>query len=120
MLLRIILSKDDNRRVTINNLPDVVDFHAILKTKLEINGDIVVQYKDPEFDNELCNLTSMSELPKDRATLKVYPKAWESNHTDSTLDTASMSSSSLEEGPSASQSCQLPQPFIIPAFLMWS
>lgn len=71
-------------------------------------GDLVIQYQDPEFDNELCNLNCMFELPKDKATLKVYTRA-ESHHTDSTLDTESLSSSSLEESSSGNQSCQMPQ-----------
>ena len=76
----------------------------------------MIQCQDPEFDNELCNLGSMSELPKDKATLKVHTKCSESYHTDSTLDTASLSSSSLEESPSGTQTRLLPQPFVIPAF----
>ncbi|CAK6973845.1 Sterile alpha motif domain-containing protein 3 [Scomber scombrus] len=99
MLLRIILSENDIRKVTIDTLPETVhDFCSILKTKLGLEGDLVIQYQDPEFDNELCNLSSMSELPKDKATLKVHTKSSEYN-TDSTLDTASLSSSSLEDSP---------------------
>lgn len=114
MLLRIILSEEDIRRVTIDNLPETVDdFYLMLKTKLGLDGDLVVQYQDPEFDNELCNLSSISELPKDKVTLKVYNKSY---HTDSTLDTASLSSSSLDESTSGSPTRQLPQPFVIPSF----
>ena len=117
MLLRIILSENDIRKVTIDNLPETVDdFCSILKTKLRLEGDLVIQYQDPEFDNELCNLSSMPELPKDKATLKVHTKSSESYHTDPTLDTASLSSSSLEESPSGTQTRQLPQSFVIPAF----
>lgn len=58
----------------------------------------------------------MTELPKDKATFKVSIKSHESFHTDSTLDTASLSSSSHEESPSGIQTRQLPQPFIIPTF----
>lgn len=109
MLLRIILSEDDIRRVTIDHLPDTVeDLHSTLKTKLGLMGDLVIQYQDPEFDNELCNLNCMFELPKDKATLKVYTRA-ESHHTDSTLGTESLSSSSLEESSSGNQSCQMPE-----------
>ncbi|XP_062272445.1 uncharacterized protein LOC133978109 [Scomber scombrus] len=116
MLLRIILSENDIRKVTIDTLPETVhDFCSILKTKLGLEGDLVIQYQDPEFDNELCNLSSMSELPKDKATLKVHTKSSEYN-TDSTLDTASLSSSSLEDSPHGTQTRQLPQPFVIPAF----
>ncbi|XP_062293697.1 sterile alpha motif domain-containing protein 3-like [Scomber scombrus] len=115
MLLRIILSENDIRKVTIDTLPETVhDFCSILKTKLGLEGDLVIQYQDPEFDNELCNLSSMSELHKDKATLKVHTKSSEYN-TDSTLDTASLSSS-LEDSPHGTQTRQLPQPFVIPAF----
>ncbi|KAM7413896.1 hypothetical protein PAMA_018953 [Pampus argenteus] len=100
MLLRIILCENDIRKLTIDDLPETIDdLCSILKMKLGLEGDILIQYKDPEFDNELCNLSSMSELPKDKATLKVHTKSSESYHTDSTLDTASLSSS-LEDSPS--------------------
>uniref|UniRef100_A0A1A8V2N0 Uncharacterized protein n=1 Tax=Nothobranchius furzeri TaxID=105023 RepID=A0A1A8V2N0_NOTFU len=117
MLLRIILSEDDIRRITLDSLPeDVQNFHSILKAKLGLDLDFVIQYQDPDFDKDLCNLTCMSDLPKDKATLKVCIKKNESYHTDSTLDTASLSSSSLDEGPSGTKTRQLPQPFIIPLF----
>lgn len=116
MLLRIILSDEDIRRVTIDNLPETVeDFCLVIKTKLGLEGDLVVQYQDPEFDNELCNLSSTSELPKDKATSKVLTKACSACHTDSTLDTASVSSSP-EENPNGTQTLQLPQAFVIPTF----
>uniref|UniRef100_A0A667YYQ7 PB1 domain-containing protein n=1 Tax=Myripristis murdjan TaxID=586833 RepID=A0A667YYQ7_9TELE len=114
MLLRIILSENDIRIVATDNLPETADdFYMMLKTKLGLDGDLVVQYQDPEFDNELFNLSSMSELPKDKATLKVLIKL---HHTDSNLDTISLSSSSLDESPHGSKTRQLPQPFVIPAF----
>ncbi|KAF0039319.1 hypothetical protein F2P81_007554 [Scophthalmus maximus] len=78
---------------------------------------MVVQFQDPEFDNELCNLSSMSELPKDKVTLKVYSKNPESYHTDSTLHSASLTASSEDiPSPTTSHPCQLPQAFNIPTF----
>lgn len=96
MLLRIILSEDDIRKIKIDGLPETLDeFYSFLKSKLGLEGDLVVQYEDREFDNELCNLMSLSDLPEGKATLKITVKqASESYHTDSTLDTASLSSSS--------------------------
>lgn len=76
----------------------------------------MIHYQDPDFDNDLCNLSCMSDLPKGKATLKVHTKVYKSYNTDSTLDTTSLSSSSLEEGPSVTQTRHLPEPFIIPAF----
>ncbi|KAK5872939.1 hypothetical protein PBY51_013597 [Eleginops maclovinus] len=117
MLLRIILREDDIRKVNIENLPENVDeFYLTIKTKLGLEGDFVLQYQDPDFGNDLCNLSCMSELPKEKATLKVCTKVRECYHTDSTLGTASLSSSSLEEGPSGLKTRQLPQPFVISAF----
>ncbi|TKS81562.1 hypothetical protein D9C73_015669 [Collichthys lucidus] len=54
MLLRIILCENDIRKLTIDNLPETIDdFCSILKMKLGLEGDLVIQYKDPDFDNEL-------------------------------------------------------------------
>ncbi|KAG7473955.1 hypothetical protein MATL_G00101260 [Megalops atlanticus] len=54
MLLRIILSEDDIRRVTIDNLPENVDdFYLIIKTKLGMEGDFVIQYQDPDIGTRL-------------------------------------------------------------------
>lgn len=47
MLLRVI-----STMITIDNLPEMIDdFSATLKTKLGLEGDLVIQYQDPEFDN---------------------------------------------------------------------
>lgn len=49
MLLLVIVSKDDIRRVTIDSLPETVDdFHLILRTKLGLDGDFVVWFHVPE------------------------------------------------------------------------
>ena len=118
MLLRVILGQEDIRRITIDSMPEtVIGLHLMLKNMLGLEGDLVVQFQDPEFSNELCNLSCMSELPKDKVTLKVYSKNLESHQTDSTLDTASLTTSSEESHPpSASRLRQLPQPFQIPTF----
>ncbi|KAK7926237.1 hypothetical protein WMY93_008547 [Mugilogobius chulae] len=117
MLLRIILGDDNIRKVTLDPLPDTVEgLMTCLKIKLGISGEMVIQYQDPEFNMELCNLSNMTDLPKDKATLKVLTKATEPDHTDSsTLDSESMSSS-CEDSPSTSQTRQLPHPFPIPTF----
>lgn len=75
-----------------------------------------MQFQDPMFDNELCNLSSVSKLPKDRATLKVHSQPVPDFNSDSTLDTASLPSSDESPGPPAKRSRHLPQPFEIPKF----
>ncbi|KAL7868681.1 hypothetical protein SRHO_G00100650 [Serrasalmus rhombeus] len=119
VLLRIILSKDDIRKIHTDSEPETLDsFHSFLKCKLGLHRDFVVQFQDPDFGNEFCNLTSLSELPKEKATLKVILKQTpESPRTDSTLDTASLSSlssSSLEDTPTCRR--LWPDPFVTPQF----
>lgn len=117
MLLHVILTEHDIRRITIENFPDTVDdLHLTLKEKLGLEGDLILQFQDPMFDNELCNLSSMSELPKDRATLKVHSQPVPDFNSESTLDTASLPSSEESPGPSAKRPRHLPQPFEIPKF----
>lgn len=62
----------------------------------------LLHFEDPDFGNELCNLTNIKDLPTERATLKVlftFPEVV----SDSSLDTASLSSpSTASPGPSRS------------------
>eukprot|EP00064_Thunnus_orientalis_P005686 superscaffoldBa00000569_g5700 len=58
------------RRVQIET-ETVDERKTALKSKLNLEGDIVIQIQDPEFNNELCNLTDMSELPTERPRLKI-------------------------------------------------
>lgn len=58
MLLRVIITEHDIRRVTVENLPDTVDdLHLILKEKLGLEGNLILQFQDPMFDNESRNLS---------------------------------------------------------------
>ncbi|XP_059213846.1 sterile alpha motif domain-containing protein 3-like [Centropristis striata] len=119
MLLHVILADDDIRRVQIETLPETVDeLKTALKSKLNLEGDIVIQFQDPEFNNELCNLADMSELPTERPRLKVLLKAPPLTppyvaSLDTSSDTASMSSACSLTSPRAKQ---WPDYFIIPTF----
>lgn len=123
MLIHVILADDDIRRVQIETLPATVDeLKTALKSKLNLEGDIVIQFQDPEFNNELCNLTDMSELPTERPRLKVILKAPPitppsvSSLDTGSSDTASMSSASSVCSPSTTRSKHWPDNFIIPTF----
>ena len=73
MLVRVNLTEADIRKVELTTKPDTVDLLiGSLKDVLQINYDLSLQFKDPNFDNELCNLTEVSELPE-RPTLKIIP-----------------------------------------------
>lgn len=121
MLFRIILASDDIRRLRIESVPETVEaFTNILRKELALEGMLIVQFEDPAFGNELCNLTSMSDLPEEKATLRIFQKhlpesSNDSQSSDFTLDTASLPST-----PSGSstprRSDYLPDPFVIPKF----
>lgn len=109
MLLRVIVSENDIRRLSIEDIPSSVDeLYQVLRTNLALRGGFILQFEDPDFNNQLCNLTNIKDLPVDRATLKVLFTADDSS--GSTLDTGSLSS------PSSADFVQWPDPFLIPKF----
>lgn len=128
MWLRVIISPQNIRKVQLSQLPDSVDsLKAELKLKLEIQKDLLLQYEDPDFGNELCNLTDISELPAERAVLKIVwdqdSSVLEQSDTQSvsSLDTASVSTSSSQSSSAIVQShmrstLEWPSPFPIPTF----
>lgn len=109
MLVRVIFTEADIRKVELTTKPDTVDLLIVsLKDVLQINYNFSLQFKDPNFDNELCNLTEISELPE-RPTLKIIPmlslmevpvqhstSSEEQSETHSQADTDILSNSSEE------------------------
>uniref|UniRef100_A0A3B4ZWX9 PB1 domain-containing protein n=1 Tax=Stegastes partitus TaxID=144197 RepID=A0A3B4ZWX9_9TELE len=110
MLLGVILSPEEIRLVTLEDIPPSVDELCVkLCNTLGLRGNFILQFEDPDFGNQLCNLTDIKELPNERATLKVLFTSYE-GISDSTLDTVSFGS------PSSCDSTEWPDPFVIPAF----
>lgn len=110
MLFRVIVSPEEIRRVTLESVPESVkELCEVLRSDLGLRGNFILQFQDPEFENELCNLTNIKDLPTDRATLKVLFTCSDSV-SDSTLYTASISSSS------SASVVEWPEPFVIPDF----
>lgn len=118
MLLRVIVSPQEIRRVTLQNVPPSVDeLRIVLRNTLGLRGNFLLQFEDPDFGNELCNLTDIKDLPTERATLKVL-FTFSEPVSDSTLDTASLSSPSSASlsPPSSGDSTEWPDPFVVPDF----
>ncbi|KAI9537956.1 hypothetical protein NQZ68_019295 [Dissostichus eleginoides] len=110
MLLHVILADDNIQRVRIESLPETVDeLKTILKNHLTLEGEMVIQFQDPEFNNEFCNLTDISELPREMLKLKIIM-------SDYTLDTGSLDTSSGSSGETSSRSKHWLDPFTIPSF----
>ena len=85
LLLRVVVSSKNARRIQLFEVPESVNILIeILRERLELESDFSLQFEDPEFGNALCNLTSMSELPAERAVLHIV---WDS---DSSLNQSSI------------------------------
>lgn len=94
MLLQVIVSPQEIRCVTLQNVPPSVDdLCIVLCNTLGLRGNFILQFEDPDFGNELCNLTDIKDLPTERATLKVL-FTFSEPVSDSTLDTVSFGSPS--------------------------
>ena len=110
MLLRVIITEKEIRRLSIENIPaSVEELNQVLQTNLGLRGGFILQFEDPDFNNQLCNLTDINDLPVERATLKVLFTD-DAVVSDSTLDTCSLSS------PSSDDSFDWPDSFPIPQF----
>lgn len=67
MLFRVILGENDIRKIHADCLPETLhDFFAFLKCKLAVDRSFVVQFQDPDFNNEFCNLTNLKKRLKKR------------------------------------------------------
>lgn len=69
--IRVVVTDCDIRRISLDQKPgNLESLLELLKVKLALPYDFKLQFEDPLFNNALCNLTDVSELP-DRATLKI-------------------------------------------------
>uniref|UniRef100_A0AAV2IYX3 C-type lectin domain-containing protein n=1 Tax=Knipowitschia caucasica TaxID=637954 RepID=A0AAV2IYX3_KNICA len=72
-IMRVIVSEGDIRKSTMTTRPDTLEeLIGWLKGTLQANYNFVLQYQDPDFNNELCNLEDVSDLP-DKPTIKIIP-----------------------------------------------
>lgn len=80
----------------VEGIPSSVEkLYQILKANLGHRGRFILQFEDPDFNNQLCNLTDIKDLPTEWATLKVLFSADDSS--DSTLDIGSLPSVSSSQ-----------------------
>lgn len=67
-IIRVVINEDDIRKLTLNERPDSIEeLKTEFKDKMSLQYDFRLQYEDPDFNNALCNLTEITDLP-DRAT----------------------------------------------------
>uniref|UniRef100_A0A8C6S8N1 Uncharacterized protein n=1 Tax=Neogobius melanostomus TaxID=47308 RepID=A0A8C6S8N1_9GOBI len=104
MTTRVIFTEAAIRKVTLETRPTTMeDLKRMLQVSFGLQYSFDLQFQDPEFNFELCNLTDVGDLP-DKPTLKIIPlldlsliesdAASEDQH--SSVDTEILSVSSVE------------------------
>lgn len=87
-------------------IPETLEgFKLTLRTKLNLGYEFVIQYEDPDFQNELVNLKCPADLPKDKAILKIIQKMPPNQQLVTVSDSSTLDTASL---PSASSSAESP------------
>lgn len=118
--LRLIITEQDIRKVSLDGKPETVEELKIkIKEKCKLQYDFSVMYEDPEFDNALCNLDDIGDLPATRATVKVIPLLVTTSTTS--MSDASNASDDTEilsthSSPSSTRQKRWPEFFDIPNF----
>uniref|UniRef100_A0A1A8A8R1 Si:ch211-182e10.4 n=1 Tax=Nothobranchius furzeri TaxID=105023 RepID=A0A1A8A8R1_NOTFU len=131
LLLLVKISPKMTRKLALAEVPESVEhLENSLREKLQLQGSFTIQYEDPDFNNALCNLMDIHELPPERAVLHIlWEESSEHPHKESdalvsgsSLDTPSTSTGGAFQNPSAFIRSYLrsvsewPSPFTIPAF----
>lgn len=119
LTMRVIVSEGDIRKMTMTTRPDTLEnLIGWLKGALQANYSFALQYEDPEFNNALCNLTDLSELPE-KPTIKIIPMIELSPitaQTESYSDISSQADTEILSNSSLDRSLQWPDAFDIPKF----
>lgn len=70
LFLRVVIDGDDIRKWTLNKRPDSTEELQVQLKELLLQYDFKLQYEDQDFNNALCNLTEITDLPE---KLKIIP-----------------------------------------------
>lgn len=114
--MRVIVNEGDIRKLTRTTRPDTLeDLIDWLKGTLQASYSFDLQYQDPEFNNELCNLTDVSELPE-KPTIKIIPMIELRPVYETCSDTSSQADTDILSISSSDRRSQWPEEFEIPKF----
>ncbi|XP_049329573.1 uncharacterized protein LOC125801118 isoform X1 [Astyanax mexicanus] len=117
LTMRVIVSDGDIRKMTMPTRPHTLDdLIGWLQGTLQTNYNFSLQYQDPEFNNELCNLTDISELPE-KPSIKIIPIIeFVPITTESVSDASSHADTDILSSTSLDRSHCWPDIFDIPTF----
>ncbi|XP_069388840.1 sterile alpha motif domain-containing protein 3-like [Paralichthys olivaceus] len=110
--LRVILDDVNSERLILPSHPETVNALILeVKNKLNLAYDFRLQFQDPEFDNALCNLVNVEDLPS-KATIKIVRFVDLDLCSTSTDDTVFLSGNT----DSPERLCRWPEIFVVPTF----
>ena len=113
MKFRIIISENSIKKLetsdTINNLEE---FKELLTQKLGISGEFSIQYADPDFGNEFCDLNDTEALSNTN-TLKIIS---ERSARAEILPEEASSAEAQSPRTTLRISGELPNPYLLPVF----
>uniref|UniRef100_A0A3B5A7P0 PB1 domain-containing protein n=1 Tax=Stegastes partitus TaxID=144197 RepID=A0A3B5A7P0_9TELE len=110
--LRVILDDVNAERLILPSRPETVNALIFeLKNKLNLHYNLRLQFQDPEFDNALCNLVNIEDLPS-KATVKIVRIVESDLSSTSTDDTVLLS----DNTDSPERLCRWPAIFLVPNF----
>lgn len=93
MILRVHITTDIARKMTIASRPQSVDeLKKLVQDKFNFDFNFTLQYEDPDFDGQLCVLDDIEELPQ-KAVIKVVRSDSDAS-SNSTADTEILSTTS--------------------------
>lgn len=110
--LRVVLDEDNAERLILPSRPETITaLITEVKSKLNLTYDFRLQFQDPEFDNALCNLINIEDLPS-KATIKVV-RFFDSDQSSTSTDDTLLLSDNTD---SPERLCRWPEVFVIPTF----
>lgn len=72
MLLCVVVSETDIRRLSVETIPSSVEeLYQVLQTNLGLRGRFILQFEDLDF-NQFSNLADIKDLPVDRALRMIH------------------------------------------------
>ncbi|CAI5678291.1 unnamed protein product [Oreochromis niloticus] len=113
--LRVILDKDNAKKLILPSRPNSVQaLIDEIKSRLNFTFDFRLQFHDPDFDNALCNLVKIKDLPA-IASVKVV-RLVELDRISTSTDDTILQTDSTDTIDSPERISRWPEVFIVPPF----
>uniref|UniRef100_A0A3P9BV25 PB1 domain-containing protein n=1 Tax=Maylandia zebra TaxID=106582 RepID=A0A3P9BV25_9CICH len=113
--LRVILDKDNAEKLILPSRPNSVQaLIDAIKSRLNFTFDFRLQFHDPDFDNALCNLVKIEDLPA-IASVKVV-RLVELDRISTSTDDTILQTDSTDTIDSPERISRWPEVFIVPPF----